>query len=162
MGAFWFTALVIGIFATALLDLWNLLLNRLFGFPLPNWGMVGRWFGHLAKGRFLHTPIAHSPAFRQEQMMGWIGHYLIGIVFAAALLLIWGMAWARSPTLMPALIVGWVTILCGWLILSPGLGNGFAAAKTANPLRARLLNVAGHTIFGLGLWSAMLVLNRAI
>ncbi len=34
-------SLIMGVAATALLDLWALLLNRLFGFGLPNWGLVG-------------------------------------------------------------------------------------------------------------------------
>jgi hypothetical protein len=38
---------IIGIGATLLLDLWGLLLNRIFGLPMANWELVGRWFGHL-------------------------------------------------------------------------------------------------------------------
>lgn len=151
-------AIVIGSIATALLDLWNLLLNRLFGFGLPNWGMVGRWFGHLPGGTLLHPAgIAKSAPVASEPAIGWVMHYLIGILFAWVMLLLWPH-WRAAPTVMPALIVGWVTILCGWLILSPGLGNGLAHAKTAAPMRARLLNIAGHTVFGLGLWLGGLLL----
>lgn len=152
-------AVAIGIGATALLDLWNLFLNRAFGLPLPNWGMVGRWFCHLATGRLSHDRIGDSAAFPFERAAGWIAHYAIGILFAAALMLIWGVGWAKTPTLLPALFVGWVTILAGWLILSPGMGNGIAAALTPNPSRARLMNMAGHTVFGIGLWVSTLLVR---
>lgn len=152
-------ATAIGIGATALLDLWNLFLNRAFGLPLPNWGMIGRWFCHLPAGRRLHDKIGDSPAFSFERVAGWIAHYAIGILFAAALLMIWGASWTLSPTLLPAMIVGWVTVLAGWLILSPGMGNGIAAARTPNPTRARLMNLAGHTVFGFGLWASAVLLR---
>lgn len=145
----------IGIGATALLDLWNLLLNRTLGLPLPNWAMVGRWFCHLPSGRVMHAGIAASPGFSNELAVGWVMHYAIGILFAAATMILWP-GWAQAPTLLPALTVGWVTILCGWLILAPGMGAGIAASKTPNPTRARLMNIAGHTVFALGLWGSAL------
>lgn len=155
-------AVLIGAGGTLVLDLWNTLLNRLLGYPLPDWAMVGRWFGHMPAGRFIHAgKIANTPAIGGERAIGWIAHYLIGIVFALATMLIWP-GWEETPTLPPALIVGWVTILCGWLMLSPGLGNGIAHAATSNPARARLLNIAGHTIFGLGMWATAIVVQRLL
>jgi hypothetical protein len=44
-------AVLIGFGATALLDLWALLLQRFFRVPAPNWGLVGRWFCHLTKAK---------------------------------------------------------------------------------------------------------------
>jgi hypothetical protein len=150
-------SLVIGVGATVVFDLWGLFLNKALGLPLSNWAMVGRWFGHMPRGTFAHAGIGQSPAIASELTIGWIAHYAIGVIFAAALLAIWGTGWAKAPTLLPALIVGWVTILCGWLILSPGMGNGIAAARSPNPLRSRLMNLAGHTVFGFGLWGTALM-----
>lgn len=99
-------SLAIGIGATALLDLWALFLNRAFGIPLANWAMVGRWFAHLPRGRFMHDTIADTPPVANELAIGWIMHYLIGALFAGIVLMIWGLGWARHPTLIPALIVG--------------------------------------------------------
>lgn len=159
MGDFLFRSLVIGIGATALLDLWTLLLNRVFGWPLPNWGFVGRWFGHIPQGRFAHQNIATSSPVRNELAVGWIGHYLVGILFAAALLAIWGLDWARNPTLLPALIVGLVTVGCGWFILQPGLGLGVAASKRPDANRIRALNIANHIVFGIGLFLSALIIR---
>ena len=161
---------VVGGIATALLDLWNLALNRLFGFPLPNWALIGRWFCHMPRGRFVHAEgIAKAAPVANETAIGWAMHYLIGFLFAFFAIVLhlvmdfrlnlmggevpWPMVW-------PGLIVGWVTILAGWLILAPGLGNGIAHARTANPTRARLLNLAGHTVFGLGLWLGIVLIDR--
>lgn len=156
MAEFLLRAALIGAGATALLDLWNILLNRTLGLPLPNWGMIGRWFCHLPSGTLAHESIGASPGFSYELPAGWVAHYAVGILFAAALMVIWP-GWARAPTLLPGLIVGWVTILCGWLILAPGMGAGIAASKTPNPTRARLMNLAGHTVFGFGLWGTALL-----
>lgn len=150
-------AIVIGVGATAILDLWALLLNRTLGIPLANWAMVGRWFAHLPRGRFMHDPISASEPVSGELSIGWIMHYLVGVLFAAVLLLIWGIGWAKAPTLIPALIVGIVTVGCGWFILQPGMGAGIAASKRPNAMQIRMLNVLGHTVFGLGLYVTALL-----
>jgi hypothetical protein len=152
-------SLAIGIGATALLDLWALFLNRVFGIPLANWAMVGRWFAYLPRGRFMHDTIADTPPVARELAIGWIMHYLIGALFAAIVLLIWGLDWARNPTLLPALIVGVVTVGCGWFILQPGMGFGLAASKRPNANQVRLIGLINHVVFGLGLWLAALLVR---
>lgn len=152
-------AVLIGAGATALLDLWALFLARAFGIAPPNWGLVGRWVGHLPSGRLVHDDIAAAAPVANETAIGWLFHYAVGIAFAAALLAIWGMGWAAAPTLLPALVVGYVTIGCGWFILQPGMGAGIAASKRANATQIRLLNIAGHTVFGFGLFLAALALR---
>jgi hypothetical protein len=145
-------SLVIGVGATALLDLWALFLNRAFGIPLANWAAVGRWFAYLPRGRFAHDSIAETPPVQGELAIGWIMHYLIGVLFAAIVLLFWGLDWARYPTLLPALIVGVVTVGCGWFILQPGMGFGLAASKRPNASQVRLIGLINHVFFGFGLW----------
>ncbi|CAN7483196.1 DUF2938 domain-containing protein [Bosea sp. LjRoot90] len=145
-------SLVIGVGATALLDLWALFLNRAFGIPLANWAAVGRWFAYLPRGRFAHDTIAETPPVQGELAIGWVMHYLIGVLFAAIVLLLWGLDWARYPTLLPALIVGVVTVGCGWFILQPGMGFGLAASKRPNASQVRLIGLINHIVFGFGLW----------
>lgn len=152
-------SLAIGIVATALLDLWALFLNRAFGIPLANWAMVGRWFAYLPRGRFMHDTIADTPPVSNELALGWIMHYLIGALFAGIVLLLWGLDWARNPTLLPALIVGVVTVGCGWFILQPGMGFGLAASKRPNANQVRLIGLINHVVFGLSLWLAALLMR---
>lgn len=152
-------SLAIGLGATALLDLWALVLNRAFGIPLANWALIGRWFAYLPRGRVMHDTIADTPPVPNELAIGWIMHYLVGALFAAIVLLFWGLDWARNPTLLPALIVGVVTVGCGWFILQPGMGFGIAASRRPNPNQSRLIGLINHVVFGLSLWLAALLMR---
>ena len=64
-------ALVPGVEATVLVDLWAIARRRAFGISPPNYGLVGRWFAHLARGRFRHESIAASSAVHGERVIGW-------------------------------------------------------------------------------------------
>lgn len=159
MLAFLALSVVIGAGATALLDLWNLLLNRTLGLPIPAWHFVGRWFAGLPRGHFVHRQgIGKSAPVPNELAIGWAMHYVTGLVFAAALLLIWGLDWAAQPRFAPALIVGLVTVGAGWFILQPGMGVGVACSGAPKPALARLLNVVGHVVFAIGLYGTALIL----
>jgi hypothetical protein len=157
MNEFILRSLVIGVGATLIYDVWGFLLVRLFGFPGSNWKLAGRWFCHVARGRPLHDNIGDARSFRMESLVGWTVHYLIGIVYAALLLAIWGVEWSRDPTLLPALIVGVGTIAAGWFIMAPAMGAGFASAKRPDANRVRIIQLAGHLVFGLGLYAAALI-----
>jgi hypothetical protein len=159
VGEFIVQSVLIGIGATALLDGWVLLLNRLFGMPAPNWGLVGRWFCHLAGGKVFHDDIAKARAFDHERAAGWVAHYAVGILYAGILLAIAPANWAAEPTLLPALLVGLVTVGAGWFLLQPGMGAGIASARRVNATQIRTLNVIGHTVFGLGLYASALLLR---
>lgn len=151
--------MVIGMAATAVLDIWAILLNRLFGFPLPNWALVGRWFAHLSRGQFAHADIGRAEPIANELALGWIAHYLVGIIFAAATLLIGGAGWVKAPTWPLPVIVGLVTVGCGWFILQPGMGAGIAASKKPERARIRTLNILGHIVFGLAMYVAALLIR---
>lgn len=151
---FLISALLIGIGATAVMDLWVLFLKRCFGIPSLNYAMVGRWIGHFKDGKFVHQNIAQATPTRFESTIGWSAHYIIGIIFAAALLAIWGLNWVSQPTLLPALLVGILSIVAPFFIMQPCLGSGFAASKTPKPNIARLKSLVTHTSFGLGLYGA--------
>lgn len=151
---FFLRAVLIGAGATLVMDLWALLLKRLFGVPSLDYAMVGRWLGHLPQGRLTHPGIARSTPVAGERAIGWIAHYAIGVLFASVLLAIWGPAWAARPTLAPALIVGIATVAAPFLILQPGTGAGIAASRTPKPGVARLRSLMAHASFGVGLYLA--------
>ena len=146
--------LFIGTGATAVMDLWAIARKRTLGIPAPNYGLVGRWLGHMPRGRFRHDSIAAVPPVRGERLIGWLAHYVIGIAFAAILLGTWGLAWIDDPKIGPALVVGIATVAAPFLVMQPGMGAGIAASRTANPAAARLQSLVTHAIFGLGLYAA--------
>jgi len=147
-------AIAIGAGATALLDLSALARRALFGVALPDYGLVGRWIAGMARGCFRHAAIAAAPAVRGERAIGWTAHYLIGIAFASVLLALAGMAWARHPTLLPALMVGIGSVAAPFLLMQPGMGAGFAGSRMPDPGAARLRSVVTHAIFGVCLYVA--------
>ena len=147
-------AVLIGAGATVVVDIWAAARKRLLGIPLLNYALVGRWLGHLTRGRFRHAPIAASPPVRGERLIGWLAHYLIGIAFAAALLAFWGLGWVRHPTLGPALMVGIGSVAAPFFVMQPAMGAGIAASRTPRPAVARFHSVVTHGIFGLGLYGA--------
>ena len=153
------STLFIGAGATLATDLWAIGRGRLLGVPAPDWGLVGRWFGHMARGRFRHERIAAAEPVRGERVIGWTAHYLIGIAFAGVLLAICGLAWARQPTLAPALALGIAAVVAPFLLMQPGMGAGIAASRTPRPNSARLHSLVTHAVFGLGLYAAGLVLK---
>ena len=145
--------LLIGGGATLVMDAWAFLLGRL-GIPSLNFALLGRWIGHLPQGQWIHESIAKAAPVRGELLIGWCAHYSIGIMFAALLLSTFGLEWARSPSLLPALVIGLVTVLAPLLVLQPALGAGIASSKTATPVFNTIKSLITHTIYGFGLYLA--------
>jgi hypothetical protein len=151
-------AALVGIGGTVFMDIWAQTQRRLFGIPALDYCMVGRWLGHLPKGRMRHQSIAKAPQLRGECTLGWIAHYAIGVAFAGLLVAIWGVDWIGQPTLAPALIIGLATVLAPFLILQPVMGAGIAGSKTPKPNTARLRSLVAHLSFGLGLYLSAVLL----
>ena len=150
---------LIGLGAAALMDAWALFARRAFSIQGLDYALLGRWIGHLPRRRFFHERIASALPIRGERPLGWVAHCSIGITFAFLLLAIWGLDWARSPTLWPAMLVGLGTIVAPWFVMQPGMGAGIAASRTPNPRAARLRNLATHTIYGIGLFVTAVALS---
>ncbi|MEL0027365.1 MAG: DUF2938 domain-containing protein [Perlucidibaca sp.] len=136
------TIIITGAGATLVTDAWG----------LARYGLVGRWFGHMRHGRFHHAAIARAEPVTGERLIGWSAHYLIGIAFAALLVLLTGPGWLQAPTLAPALLFGLTTVAAPFLLMQPGMGAGIAAARTPAPGKARLHSLITHAVFGLGLY----------
>jgi hypothetical protein len=145
--------LLLGVGATMMMDVWAAVL-RSVGIPSLNFALLGRWIGHLPQGHFIHERIASSPPVRGERLLGWGAHYAIGISFAALSISVFGLEWARAPSLLPALATGIGTVVAPLLILQPALGAGIASSKTPTPLFNCLKSVVTHTVFGFGLYLA--------
>jgi hypothetical protein len=131
------STLVIGAGATVVMDGWGMARSRVLGKPAMDYGLIGRWIANGPRERFRQQRIAATPPVRGERLIGWTAHYLTGIAFAGVLLALWGIDWARNPTLAPALIVGIGSVAAPLLVM-----------------QARVQSLVTHTVFGLGLYAA--------
>ena len=151
---------LVGIGATAVMDVWSMILKGL-GMATLNYALVGRWAGHLCRGKFAHASIGQAEPISGESPLGWAIHYAVGVAFAGLLVAIYGTQWLHGPALLPALAVGVATVVVPLFIMQPAMGAGFASSRTPTPLKNCLRSVATHAVFGLGLYLSAVLLNRA-
>jgi hypothetical protein len=144
---------LIGIGATAFMDAWLSLLKRM-GVPTLNFALIGRWVGHLRRGRFAHAAIGKSEPIPGELAWGWLTHYAVGVAFAGLLVATQGADWIRNPSFLPAILVGMSTVAAPLFVMQPAMGAGFAASRTPTPVKNCFRSLANHTAFGLGLYLA--------
>lgn len=145
--------LLMGLSGTILMDFWAILLNRVAQMPLPNWGPVGRWVIYLPK--VFHEDINQIPVKPNEVQIGWAFHYAVGLAYGVIFVLVAGESWLNAPTFIPVWLFALITIAAGWFFLQPGLGLGWALNKTPNPWTGRFWGLVAHTVFGIGMWLAV-------
>lgn len=143
---------LMGLGGTLAMDIWAQVLHRAGGQPLPNWAMPGRWTGHVMRGRLWHDDIRLAREIPNELALGWALHYGVGIVYGIAFAVVAGAGWLAAPGFLPVWIFAVLTIAAGWFLLQPGMGLGWAAAKTPAPWKTRGLGLIAHTWFGVGMW----------
>jgi hypothetical protein len=152
-------AFLIGIVATIGMDLWATIVKYIFRLPATDWAMIGRWFGHMPRGVFVHHPISESPAIRHELAIGWIAHYVTGVVYGFLYLYIVVALFSSTPSLGSALVFGIATLVAPWFIMQPGLGMGVFATQAPRPDLIRLINLSMHVAFGASLFLGWLLLQ---
>lgn len=161
-GAAIISAIIMGLGGTLAFDLWGLLLKRAFGVAPSNICLVGRWLRGMPEGKFRHASIAAAPRQPGECAVGWIAHYSIGMMFAAAFVALAGGGWLANPTPLPAIAFGAVTVVAPFALMQPAMGLGVAGSKAANPPQARLRSLMNHLAFGVGLYVFGLVAGQLV
>jgi hypothetical protein len=106
----------------------------------------------MPEGTFRHANIGSTLQRSAECTVGWIAHYVIGILFAIAFIAFVGKDWLERPMLIPAVSLGLITVFMPFFIMQPAFGLGFAASKAPNPAQVRLRSLMNHTVFGVGLY----------
>lgn len=145
-------AIAMGIGATLVMDVWNLLLKRTFNIPSLDYCLLGRWVRHMPGGTLRHASISAAPQKPLECTVGWIAHYTIGVVFALVFVVLASGDWLARPTVLPAVLYGIGTVVFPFFIMQPSFGLGIAASRTPNPTQARLKSLVTHIVFGVGLY----------
>jgi len=151
------TGIVMGIAGTLAMDVWARVLHVVFGQPLSNWGKPGRWLAQVFRGKVFNDDINAVKPVQGEVLLGWGLHYVVGIAYGVAFVLLAGPEWLAAPTLLPVWAFSVVTIVFGWFLLQPGMGLGWAASRTPAPWKTRCMGLVAHSAFGLGMWGGALL-----
>lgn len=153
--------ILIGLGATAIMDVWLLLLKKA-GIPGLNFAFLGRWVGHIFRGQWFHQGMAAAQPIKGELALGWCSHYITGILFAFLFIAIKGTFWLDQPSFLAALWMGIVTVVAPLFIMQPAMGAGIASRNTATPLKNSLKSLLNHSVFGIGLYFAAIAINNLI
>lgn len=151
--------IAVGLGATLVMDLWAVFLKLAFNVPSPNYCLVGRWLCYMPDGIFRHQSITAAPPKSAECAVGWVAHYVTGVLYALLLVLLATPQWLQSPTLLPAMVLGLATVVMPFFVMQPSFGLGAAASKAPDPTQARLRALMNHAVFGLGLYLSALALG---
>ncbi len=154
----WVDVILIGVGATAVMDV-GAWVQKGLGVSTLDYALVGRWTGHLVQGRFAHASIGKAAPIPGELLLGWLIHYLVGIMFAFLLVVLCGRGWLLQPDLLQAMAMGLITVLFPFLLMQPAMGAGIAASRTPAPWKSRLRSLLAHAIFGVGLYVSALALS---
>lgn len=144
-------AILSGVVATLLLDLWQRLLFAVKGVPPTAWALVGRWFRSALRGRLFPGTVAQLAEEPGELRLGWTVHYVVGIGYGAVYVLGLSAFGLEPASLLNGLVFGSASVAVPWFFFMPAMGAGLLARRAPNPALARVLALAAHTVFGLGL-----------
>ena len=153
-----YQGVLIGVIATIGQDIWEAIVKHIFRFPTAGLALIGRWLGHMPRGVFVHHSISESAAIPNELLIGWVAHYVTGIVYGVMYLSFVQILLSSDPTIASALIFGFVTLVAPWFIVQPGMGAGVFASKAPRPGMVRLVSLSLHMVFGLSLYAAWLLI----
>ena len=154
--------LIAGVIATAILDLWQQVFRLLFGLPITDWGMIGRWVGHFKDGQFVHKNIGAAPPIPNETAIGWIVHYVVGVGYAVVYFGLMWLVFRMPPDLLSALIFAALSVSVTWFVMEPILGAGVMAAHVPGRCRVLAQDFTSHLSLGVGLYLGDLVARAVL
>jgi len=154
----WALVLLVGVIATLIGDLWQQGLGVATRKQTADWGLVGRWFLAMCKGRFRHERPDALPAFAGDVALGWLVHYVVGIAYSAlyfvSLLLV-----GVQPGLGSALLFALLTLAAPFLWMKPSMGLGWCGSRLPKPLFGQFVTVSTHLSFGVGMYLGWLAVG---
>jgi len=150
--------LVVGIAATLAMDIWQRIANLIFGIPPSNWGLIGRWAAYLPEGQVYHESIVDTPSVANENLIGWLVHYGVGITYGAIYLFLVYYVLGTGPGFFTAMGFALAALVVTWFFMEPALGAGMMAKNLPKTNEVRLYDISCHMSFGLGLFLGTLLI----
>jgi hypothetical protein len=154
--------MAVGAGATAVMDVWNLLVKLALGIPSLDYCLLGRWISHLRHGTVRHESIGAASPQRFECILGRMAHYAIGVGLGVVFVELGPSEWLARPTVLPSIVFGIVTVVFPFFIMQPSLGLGVASSKTRSPAQARVKSLMSHAAFGAGLYVCAVAIGAAL
>lgn len=115
---------------------------------------LGRWIGHMFKGRFRHEDITKAEPIAHEATIALIAHYGIGLTLGAAYALLLRVPQQRQNSLSRATAYGVATTAFPWFWMFPARGQGVMGLRDGD-LRVPAFALCTHVAWGLGLGAAL-------
>ena len=144
--------LIAGIIATILFDIYQIALNYAYGINKTRWDLVGRYFIGLKNNKYFRDDLINDPLEKYELIYGYLIHYTIGIIYGLFYILI-NLIFYDEPSILIALVCGFITILGDWCIMMPFAYNlGFFASKSDEKNQLIVQGLLAHFVFGIGLF----------
>lgn len=115
---------------------------------------------YAVNGKYFHNTIMQTPALNHEFLTGMLAHYSIGVAFAFFLLAVYRRTWIEQPRIIPALVIGFISLLIPVFIVQPllGFGIGFSKLQKGSILLAKISSI--HLVYGIGLYLTALLTAR--
>jgi hypothetical protein len=154
-----FEILIVGIVANIITDIYEFAIERYLG-KARDWHLVGRWMITIPRSSIIIDPNDDTQATSGELPLGWIFHYVVGVLFAAIYLIV-VFVLDTHPSFANAVGFGIITVVAPWFILMPALGAGMFASKAARPNFIRVMSLSVHVVFGIGIYFGTIVAGLA-
>ena len=122
-------------------------------------GGLGRWIGHMLRGRFTHEDITKAEPIPHEAGIGMAAHYAIGLVLGAGYALLLRVPQPRPSSLSHATAYGVATTVFPWFWMFPARGQGVMGLRDGD-LRVPAFALGSHVAYGLGLGVAVRLASR--
>ena len=121
--------IISGIVATMLFDAFQISLSYAYNINKSRWDLVGRYFFGFVDKIYIREDLESDKPVKNEFLIGYIVHYLIGIIYGIIYVTI-NILFFNEPSLILAILFGFITVLGGWCIMMPYAFNlGFFASK---------------------------------
>jgi hypothetical protein len=122
-------------------------------------GGLGRWIGHMLRGRFAHEDITEAEPIPHEAGIGLAAHYAIGLVLGAGYALVLRVPQPRPSTVSRATAYGVATTVFPWFWMFPARGQGVMGLRDRD-LRVPAFALGTHAAYGLGLGAVLQAASR--
>ena len=102
----------------------------------PMMGMPKMPIGEMLAG-FMGVPVA----------FGWIAHFMIGVVLAAAYVVFWKDRLSGKPV-VKGLLFSLITFFIAQIIVMPMMGAGLFSMNSGAPMMMVMGSLIGHLVYG--------------